>query len=78
MCGENSVTQASPSAGEVNSTELTPKEKHRQYMRRYMKVKRAAVKAGTWVPGRQNKRNPNQGSGEKGGDGEGQTAKCVA
>lgn len=40
MCGENSVTQASPSAGEVNSTELTPKEKHREYMREYMRAYR--------------------------------------
>lgn len=46
MSGENLVTQASLSAGEVNSTELTPKEKYnarmRAYMREYRKKRRAA------------------------------------
>ena len=37
MSGENLATQASPSAGDQSSTELTQKEKHREYMKAYMR-----------------------------------------
>ena len=40
MCGENLATQASPSAVDQSSTELTPKEKHREYMKAYMRAYR--------------------------------------
>ena len=55
------MTQASPSAGEVNSTELTPKEKYnarmRAYMREYRKRRRAA-------PGLQNEAGAGEGMGD--------------
>ena len=63
MCGENSVTQASPSAGEVNSTDLTAKEKHREYMREYMRAYRKTRKA---AKGLQSGSGVGEGMGEGG------------
>ena len=63
MCGENLATQASPSAGEVNSTELTQKEKHREYMREYMRTYRKTRKA---AKGLQNGAGVGEGMGGAG------------
>ena len=61
MSGENLATQASPSAGEANSTDLTPKEKYnarmRAYMREYRKRRRAAK-------GLQNEAGAGEGMGD--------------
>ena len=63
MSGENLATQASPSAGEVNSTDLTAKEKHREYMREYMRVSRKTRKA---AKGLQNGAGVGEGMGDSG------------
>lgn len=63
MCGENLVTQASPSAGEVNSTALTEKEKYNARMRAYMREYRKRRKA---APGLQNEAGVGEGMGEAG------------
>ena len=47
MCGENLVTQASPSAGEVNSTESKPYSQNKMAV--YMRQRRLAKQIGMTV-----------------------------
>lgn len=49
---------------EASSTE-SKAEARKVYMRAYMAKRRAALKAGTWVPGRQKKQSPSEGMSEE-------------